>query len=245
MVDRINLLLLPYAGGAAGVFREWKSRLPVWIHPVPMTLPGRGARHGELLLDKWPKLIDLLTREVRPHLDQPFAIFGHSLGALIALELAHALRSRFGKAPIWLGVSGCIAPSRRQPELKWLNCPENELLEELRSLNGTPPELLESRELLDLVMPILRSDFHLAGTYECRSRPRLTTPILIMGGTQDEEVMSVPENLSAWCDETTGPSRIEMIDAGHFFIDSHRDHVVRSIVTNLESVRADAERTHA
>ncbi len=244
MADRINLLLLPYAGGAAGIFREWKSLLPGWIHPVPITLPGRGTRHGEPLLHEWPPLLDLLTRELLPHLDQPVAIFGHSLGALVAFELAHALHSRTGKRPLWLGVSGCIAPSQRQPEPKWLDCAEDEFVEELRSLNGTPPELLENRELLDLVMPILRADFHLAGTFENRIRPRLVTPMLIMGGSEDEEVMSVPENLSAWSDETTGPNRIEMLAAGHFFIESHRDQVIRSIVTDLESAHAGAEQAH-
>lgn len=245
MLGRINLLLLPYAGGSAGVFREWKSRLPAWVHPVPLTLPGRGARHGEALHYEWPALMDVLTWEVRPYVDRPVAIFGHSLGALVALEMAHALRIRLGKEPAWLGVAGCIAPSRRQAERKWLSCPEDEFLEELRSLNGTPPELLENRELLDLVMPALRADFHLAGIYEYRQRPPLATPMLIMGGTQDEEVMDVPDNLSAWGDETRGASRIKKIEAGHFFIESHRDEVIRSIIPDLDAVRADAERAHA
>ncbi len=246
MADRINLILLPYAGGSAGIFREWKARLPAWIDPVPLTLPGRGIRHGEPLLYEWAPLMDILVREVAPYIDRPFALFGHSLGALTALELARAL-CRMDKHAVWLGVSGCIAPSQRQPESKWLHCPEEEFLAKIRSLNGTPVELLENRELLDLVLPILRADFHLAGTHEyCpQRRLRLPIPMLILGGCQDEGVMRAPENLSAWRDETLSVSRVEMIDAGHFFIDTHRNEVIRSIITDLENLRAGVEWAHA
>jgi surfactin synthase thioesterase subunit len=244
-MDRLDLFLVPYAGGAAAVFREWKSRLPAWINPVPLTLPARGARHGEPILHDWPPLVGLLSDEIGPRLTGRFAFFGHSLGALVALELAYAMRERFGKMPGWLGVSGCIAPSRRERKIKWLDCPEDEFLDELRSLQGTSPELLQNRELLELVMPVLRADFHLAGTYEHRDRPPLGMPMLVMGGTQDADVVSVPENLSSWCMETTGSCRVEMIEGGHFFVDSHREQVIQAIARDLERVSADAGRVHA
>ncbi|HEY0184748.1 MAG TPA: alpha/beta fold hydrolase [Rhodopila sp.] len=242
---RLNLLLLPYAGAGAGVFRDWPGRCPAWINPIPLTLPGRGVRHGEPLLHEWPALLDLLVREVTPHLESPFALFGHSLGALIAAELANAIRARFARTPVWLGVSGCVAPSRRRLELKWLNCPEEEFLSELRALRGTPPELLGNRELLDLVMPVLRADFHLAGSYRPSPRPPLPVPLLVLAGTLDRDVSADPENLSAWSRETTGPMRIKTIDAGHFFLDTHRDVVIRHVLQGLWDARRALERADA
>ncbi len=240
--DQINLLLLPYAGGGAGIFRGWEARLPARIHPVPIVLPGRGTRHGEELLHTWPALIDVLSRDMQRYLERPVAIFGHSLGALIALELAHVMRRSFGQEPVWLGVSACIAPSRRHREFKWLHCPEDEFIQELRSLNGTPRELLDNRELLDLLLPILRADFHLAGVYEDQDRLPLTMPMLILGGAQDKESSACAENLAAWRDETTGPARIEMIDAGHFFVDTHREAVIQAVRAGLAEVRPIEER---
>ncbi len=227
------------------MFREWKGHLPSWVHPIPLNLPGRGMRHGEPLLYEWPPLLDLLAREISPYLGCPFAIFGHSLGALIGIELANIIRSRFAKTPVWFGASGCVAPSKRKLELKWLDCPEKEFLAELRSLSGTPPELLENRELLDLVMPVLRADFHLAGSYRFQPRPPLSIPVLVLGGTQDEEVSSPPEKLAAWSLVTTGPTRIQMISAGHFFLDSHRDLVMRFVLQGLSEAKRAMERAHA
>ncbi len=244
-LDRINLLLLPYAGGGARIFRKWKVGLPTWLHPIPLNLPGRGPRHGEPPIREWPALTALLSDEARPYLDRPFALFGHSLGALIALELAHEFRERYGKNAVWLGVSGCIAPVRRRPEHKWLHCSEEEFLAEVRSLNGTPPELLENRDLLDLIMPVLRADFHLAGSYQPRTRARLAMPMLIAGGTRDKEVSVTPENLFAWGKETTGPCCVKMIDAGHFFIDTHRDELIAAVVAGLSKVRVTMERADA
>lgn len=233
MVDRINLLLLPYAGGAGGIYRQWNETLPDWIRPVPLTLPGRGARHSEPVVSEWPSLVALLAREIRPYLAQPVALFGHSLGALIALELAHAIRELHHKEVVWLGVSGCIAPSQRRQKTKWLTCSEAEFIEELYALKGTPPELLEHRELLELVLPALRADFHLAGTYRSPSRPPLSMPMLVLGGESDEDVAAAPGNLTSWATETSGPSRIELIQGDHFFITAHRQAVMSRIIQDL------------
>jgi surfactin synthase thioesterase subunit len=232
-VTTVNLLLLPYAGGGAGAFHDWKARLPSWINPVPLNLPGHGARHGEAVLRDWPSLIDRLAAEIRPYLAQPFAIFGHSMGALVGLELSHAIRERTGRTPFWFGASGCKAPARRDREPDWLTCPEDDVLQELRRLGGTPAEVFASRELLDLVLPTLRADFHLCGTYE-RSPRRLplASPLLVLSGTGDK-ISQVPENLSDWSLEFSGPHRIEMIEGGHFFIADQRDRVVALVESAL------------
>lgn len=232
---RVTLFCLPYAGAGAAVYRDWQGRLPDWIKLVPLHLPGRGVRYGQPAISQWPALMDLLISDMRPHLASPFAIFGHSMGALVGYELAHTLRDRLQRQPVWLGASACTAPSRRDLELKWLSCPEDELIEELESLQGTPLELLENRELMDLVLPVVRADFHLCGSYRPERRPALTCPMLVLGGTEDE-LSQEPLNLQAWSKETSAAFRLEMFDGDHFFINSHRNAVLDLVARSLSAV---------
>lgn len=231
--NTLTLFCLPYAGGSAAVYREWQRHLPAWIRLVPLHMPGRGVRHSMRALHEWPALLDLLLDDVAVQLGRPFAIFGYSMGALIAIELAHAIRERHGVGPAWLGVAACKAPSRRKRELHWLTCHESEFLDEVRSLNGMPEELLENREFMDLVLPFLRADFHLCGSYVYRQRVPLDCPMLVLGGTRDREIAQDPENLAAWSLETRGALEQCAIDADHFFINTHRDVLVELVVGSL------------
>lgn len=238
----LTLFCLPYAGGSAAIYREWARRVPAWLKLVPLHMPGRGTRHGMRAMHQWPELLDLLIDDMQPHLQRPFAIFGHSMGALIGFELAHALRARLGRSPVWLGVSACKAPSRRARELHWLTCPDAEFLDEVRSLKGMPDELLANREFMELVLPFLRADFHLCGSYDYRQRPPLQCPVLAIGGTQDEALVGDARNLLAWQAESSGPFRLESLDAGHFFINTHRDALIELVVGSLARVLRHGER---
>lgn len=229
----LTLFCLPYAGGSAAIYRGWQSRLPGWIRLMPLHMPGRGVRQSMPPMHRWPELLDLLVEDAQPHIRQSFAIFGHSMGALIGIELARAIRRRYGLSPVWFGASACKAPSRRELELHWLSCPEDEFLDEVRSLNGMPEDLLQNREFMELVLPFLRADFHLCGSYECRERQSLDCPVLVLGGAQDEEIAEDPENLAAWALETRGSFEQKEIIAGHFFINTHRDTVIDHVVESL------------
>jgi surfactin synthase thioesterase subunit len=229
----LNLFCLPYAGGSATIYREWPAHLPRWIKLIPLHMPGRGVRQQLAPMHRWPELLDLLLEDMRPDLDQPFAIFGHSMGALVGLELAHAIRRRYGLSPLWFGASACAAPARREPGGDWLTCPESAVLEQMRSLNGTPEELLLSRDLMNLVLPFMRADFHLCGSYAYRQRPPLACPVLALGSNSDDVSLD-PTNLSAWSLETSGPFVKETLDAGHFFINTHRDTLIELLVASLK-----------
>jgi surfactin synthase thioesterase subunit len=181
VAGRITLFCLPYAGAGAAIYRGWRHRLPDWIELIPLHLPGRGMRYHLPAMHDWAQLIDLLVRDVRPHIARPFGIFGHSMGALIGIELAHAIRARYQRTPVWFGASGSKAPSQRERDLKWLDCSEETLLDELRSLHGTPPDLLENRELLEVLLPALRADFHLCRSYHPQRREPLNCPLLVLG----------------------------------------------------------------
>ena len=235
MTPQLKLFCLPYAGAGASVYRDWRRRLPPCIDLVAFDLPGRGIRHGESPVNDWRRLIDVVVTDAQPHVADPFAIFGHSMGALIALELAHAIRARYGRSPVWLGVSGCQAPAQRKLDLKWLTRDDEAVCDELRSLGGTPPELLENRDLLELLLPALRADFHLCGSYRPPQRERLRCPMLVLGGTRDG--ISEPlDNLAAWSVETLGRCDVAMIEGDHFFIHEQADAVLERVITSLTSV---------
>ncbi|MGQ3027192.1 MAG: thioesterase II family protein [Ferrovibrionaceae bacterium] len=229
MTDQVTLFCLPHAGACAAAYRGWTGQLPGWLMPVPLHLPGRGLRRAEAVVHDWPTLIDRLVRDALPHLARPYAIFGHSMGALVGLELAHALRGSGAGEPLWFGASGCTAPTRREPEPDWLDCPDATVVDELRRLDGTPPELIEDPEMLALLLPSLRADFHLCGTHAPPSRAPLSCPLLVLGGRSDE-IAADPANLLDWARETAGPFNIAMFDGGHFFVETARGQDIATVV---------------
>jgi surfactin synthase thioesterase subunit len=234
----VSLFCLPYAGAGAGIYRRWPMRLPHDIETVALNLPGRGARYGEPAVCDWGRLVDILLADMTPRLDRPFAFFGHSMGALVALELAHEVRRRHGRTPVWFCASGCRAPAHRRPDTHWLDCPEDILIEKLRTLNGTPAEFLENREMLDLMLPALRADFHLCGTYRPVRRLPLDCPLLVLCGRDDHDVASPREQLTDWAAEASGPFRIEMMPGGHFFLDADGPATIEQAVEGLGEAAA-------
>jgi len=242
-VARINLFCLPYAGAGAGIFRGWEQRLPDWVGLRPVHLPGRGKLRHEAAIHHWPELIARLMADLAADLQTPFAIFGHSLGALIGIELAQAIRNRCGREPIWMGASASIAPAHRERDAGWLTRPATEVLNEVRQLNGTPAELLEHEELLELLLPVLRADFHLCGTFVTNFRRPLDCPVTAFGGL-DDPISTPRENLTSWSRETTGPFDLQMMPGGHFFIDQSPVPVIGKIATALAAA-VGRETAHA
>lgn len=247
-MQSITLYCLPYAGGAAAVYRDWPHAAPSWLHIEPLHLPGRGVRHHEPLIPDWPALIDRLSKDVQAAPEQPYALFGHSLGALIAFELAHALRRKTGSEPCWLGVSGCVAPRSHVARTDWLTCAEQDVIDELKAFEQTAPELLANREFVELILPVVRNDFHLYGSWRA-PRTGMRTPLRCalhaFGGNRDDDTRDVAA-LDAWRDETAGRFERSMFDGGHFFIDSHRADLIGTIAvsvsnTLLHRTRADIQ----
>ncbi|WP_322095559.1 thioesterase II family protein [Paraburkholderia bannensis] len=239
----LTLYCLPYAGGNASIYRGWGEMLGPWIDCVPLDLPGHGRLRAMPALSDWPALIDALVKDIGPWPARPFAFFGHSMGALVALELAHAVRERTGREPVWLGASACVAPRERELDearpAHWLECSTADMVAELRRLDGTPDELLADAEFLDLALPALRADFHLCASQARRARDRsvrsnrLGCPIWAFGGA-DDSISERNENLSAWCHETTAAFRQCMLDGGHFFVETARAQLIREIAAALK-----------
>ncbi len=243
-MSQLTLLCLPYAGGSAATYRGWQSKLPQWVTVKPVELPGHGTRRFEKSISDWDNLMRWLMQETSLSVDGAFAIIGHSMGALIGYELAQVLHQR-GQPPVWFAASGCKAPSVRETELHWLSCPEEEILDELCELGGTPPELLQNRELLELVLPTVRGDFHLCGSYRYHQRTPLPCPIFVLSGTEDAEVSEPATNLQAWGKETGADCRIRLVRGDHFFVENRQTEVLTLISNELTALRAKKERSDA
>jgi len=239
-VTSLNLLCLPYSGASAMVYSRWRRKLPAWLQVRPVELPGRGARMGEPLQTDMQALARQLAAEQRLAASAPYALLGHSLGALLAFELAHELQALGCAPPLALFACGTAAPTRREDyEGKNWRDPkrDDELISELRELNGTPEEVLGNAELMSLTLPILRADFLLCGRYAYRQRPALQCPLHVLGGEDDR---ASEEQLLAWRKETLGDFSLDIFPGSHFFIHEHEDRVLGVLAASLEPHRLSA-----
>lgn len=238
----MRLLCLPYSGGSSMVYARWRRMLPSWIDVQPVEWPGRGARMDEPLETDPRKLSERLAAELSSHLRGPYALFGHSLGALVAFEVAHCLIDGGMPAPDMLFASGTEAPALRDGS-RWREpLSDAALLAELRALNGTPEDVLANAEVMRSVLTVLRADFLMCGAYVYRDRPPLPCPIHVFGGTRDATDVAA---LEAWSRETAADFTLEMFEGDHFFIHTQQEELLRRIRSHLDARPARAAVLHA
>jgi medium-chain acyl-[acyl-carrier-protein] hydrolase len=227
----LRLFCFHYAGGDALFYRNWADYIPETIDICAIQLPGRGNRRQEPLVSSLAELVGDITRALRLYLDRPFAFFGHSMGALISFEIARELRRSMKVEPAHLFVSGRRAPHLPEETPPIYDLPEIEFIEELRRLNGTPKEVLDHRELMDLVIPLLRADFSICQTYVYRYEPPLSCPISAYGGLQDEDVS--PSDLRGWQEQTSSDFKLRMFPGDHFFLKSSQASLLYILTQEL------------
>lgn len=228
---RYRLFCLPYAGGGASIFRQWPRSAPPWLQVCPVQLPGREDRFGEPAHDDVGALIQALGPVIAALGDRPFALFGHSMGALIAFELTRALRRLGHAGPAHLFVAGRNAP--RVPDMSppIHDLPGPAFIERLRSLGGTPEGVFESAELMALISPLLRADFALNERYRYTEDAPLDCALTVFGSREDDMVSH--QGLLAWRDETTGPCELVMLPGGHFFVHDQHEAILGHIAHEL------------
>lgn len=213
---RLRLFCLPYAGGAASIYRTWPQHLPADIELCAIQLPGRENRIRERPFTNAIELVQALLPALLPALDKPFALFGHSMGSLIAYELAQQLRSQ-GRTPTHLLVSGRRAPVLPDPETLLHTLPsDTAFLNELqRRYNNLPAVIFEDIELRELFVPLLRADFTLVETYQYAEQPALSCPLVALGGADDPRAS--PVELQAWQALTQASFTLRMFQGDHFY----------------------------
>lgn len=219
-----QLFCLPHAGGGASAYRDWQAVAGPDVEVVPVHLPGRESRFAEPPAVSAAELADRLAGPLLERADRPFALFGHSMGALLAYELTHELLRR-GRPPGRLLVSAYPAPHLSRPGSADTvhSLPDQLLVEHVRAHRGTAGEVLDHPELLELLLPAIRADYALCETYRFADRPPLPVPVTVLGGADDPGVGE--EELRAWARLTTAGCTVEILPGGHFYLHGQLDAV--------------------
>jgi medium-chain acyl-[acyl-carrier-protein] hydrolase len=228
---RLRLFCFPYAGGGAHIYQDWANFLPRTIEVWSLLLPGRGSRLPEAPFSQLAPLVQSIAQAMLPLLEKPFAFFGHSMGALIGFELARKLRGKYGLCPDHFFASAFPAPDIKKPKEIVHLLPDPEFIKRLASLNGTPPAVLENKELMDIILPALRADFAVSETYEYVHQPPLECDIAVFGGLEDREITRA--ELEAWSRQTTERFSLTMFQGDHFFLHTVQFDLLTAIVERL------------
>ncbi len=232
----LRLFCFPFAGAGASVYRNWQDILPKSIEVCPVQLPGREERLLEVPFTRLAPLVAELGKVLEPYLDRPFAFFGHSMGASISFELTRHLRRINQPLPVHLFISGRRAPQVTVTESTTYHLPDPDFIEELRRLQGTPESVLQTPELMELLMPLLRADFELCETYDYHDEQPLDCPFSVFGGLDDADVSQ--DSLVAWKAQTNYPMQLQMFPGDHFFIFDARQKCSQLISQQLQRILA-------
>lgn len=229
---RLRLFCFPYAGGGASIYRGWENNVPPGVEVYAVQPPGRGSRFREPAIDRMETLVGAVATAMEPFLDVPIALFGHSVGGFASFEMSHRLRMQFSVNVKHLFVSGARGPHLPRNRHNIHDLTEDEFLTELKTLNGTPPEVLEHPELMRMVSTTLRADFAVAETYRAsQQRPPLSCPISVFGGLDD--TLAAREDLEAWKMHTTGAFDLWQLPGDHFFIHTSDSLILRILSREL------------
>jgi hypothetical protein len=222
-------------------FRSLRDMFPGWLDVCLVELPGRGIRVQEELETNMDRLVHSLVRELVPLLtDSSFALYGHSMGALIAYRLAHELRDEHGLDASALLVSGARAPHLARPPDMLHELPDSQLISRLQRMEGTEAALFRNRELRELMLNIVRADFQMLETSEPAEIQPLACPIHAFGGEVDAFVN--PEDVEGWRFHTDADFRTTFYPGGHFFIRENAGDLVREMMTDLQRCFASGRR---
>lgn len=226
-----RLFCFPFAGGSASAYRPWFHHAPRTLHLNAVEYPGRGMRMAEEPVRSIPALVTDLADRIEPLLGAPFSFYGHSMGGVVAYELTLELRARGAAQPSHVFVSAASAPGGPTNHRALIDVTDDEVVEELRRLGGTPPELLDYPELVQQAVRVLRADSIALGTYSRGGEAPLHVPITAFGGRSDELV--APAHLHGWATLTTGAFRLELFPGDHFFMYPAAREVLTTISQSL------------
>lgn len=230
---RARILCFPHAGGSAQAYRTFYKHLPVDVEVCAIQPPGRDERGGEPAPRDLSVLVDEIALAIEPLLERPFAMFGHSMGALAAFETTRALRSRRLPLPTHLFVSGRRAPQLLPDRPPLHDLDDAAFLDGLRRYDGTPEIVLRDPELAQLFLPTIRADVCAVETYRFEPAPALACPIVACGGVSDPDVAR--EHLARWRDLTTGAFQIAMFPGGHFYLREREARLVQLIAETIQA----------
>jgi surfactin synthase thioesterase subunit len=231
-VSKTKLFCLPFAGGNKYSYRVFQENAPASLSIVPLEYPGRGARIREPFIKDMQRLVNDMYNQLRSQVNpQPYAIYGHSMGGVVAYMLCRKIFADGSfPPPVHLFVTGTLSPADQKDNKQRHLLSKKDFIEEMRDLDGCPEEILLNEELLSFFEPILRVDFETIETFHYRQQPPIDIPLTVMTGTQED---FDPEDIQLWQQETTQPVEFYQFEGKHFFIFQHTRAVLRIISEKL------------
>ncbi|MFD9210632.1 thioesterase II family protein [Streptomyces sioyaensis] len=229
----VRLLCLPHSGAGASAYRAWGADLPDWIGVCPVQPPGRETRRNEPPLSEVGPLVSALARNISAVIDGPYAVFGHSTGAICAFELCRELRRIGAPQPIHLFIAGRRAPQVEERSSRIGELTLDELAEVLRRHGGTPDWVVDDPGMLRMLHPLLTADFAISEAYAYTPEPPLDLPISVFAASDDPRASMA--QLSAWEGQTTGEFTLHPLEGDHFAIFTHASVVHRAISAALRN----------
>ena len=183
----LRLFCFPYAGAGGAVYRLWPNHLSENIEVVAVHPPGRGHRLREPPLTRIETMVELALNILEPLIDRPFAIFGHSLGAVVAGEFARVLQTQ-GRPAVHLFVSSRPPPRGAEQQLHQL--PHDDFIAAVNTrYQGIPEEILAHPDVLELLLPSLRADIEALETFRLSDdRPKIACATTVYGGEFDQTI---------------------------------------------------------
>lgn len=234
----LRLFWFHHAGGTGESYRSWAQLFPRDWDIVFVEYPGRGHNAHLPPARSLTALSELIMPSLEPLLDVPYALYGHSMGSLIAFTVARLASE--DRPPLWLGVSGRHAPHlslRANPPLHGLS--DDALAEAVYQMGGTPLHLLSTPKFRDQLLTVMRADFEVCETHVARREPRLGVPVSAYYGADDPALSA--ESMSAWGELTAGEFCLRKFTGGHFFLAAHKAEFAQCLITDIAAVR-DASR---
>ncbi|MFF8492363.1 alpha/beta fold hydrolase [Streptomyces albidoflavus] len=231
----LTLYCLPYAGAAARIYEPWRTRLPDTVEVVPLELPGRGSRWSQRPQSRLPALLEDLAGAMDEARRAPYAVFGHSFGGILAYELVRHVTGQGYPPPVRLLVSACPAPHLATPRESTHDLSDEEFTERLRKLRGTPEELLENEELMELYLPTIRADYTILDAYRAPRTAPLGCPVTAFCGADDHEAGR--EQMAHWAAYGDGTVDIEEVTGDHFFLRDSEDEFLEKLAPHLRPAR--------
>lgn len=227
---RVRLFCFPYAGGFSWEFRSWGAQLGADIEVGALCMPGRGDRRVASPPRSLAELADAVADAIAPRLDRPYALFGHSFGALVAFEVAGELERRGARAPARLFASAAVAPDEDHTLARLHALPDRELLDALSALHTEPDPLLMNPGVAAATLPLVRADLALVAEYRPR-RAAISTPITALYGAADPSTPRAA--VEGWRRATRAALDVHEISGDHFFLKPHAATLLALITSAL------------
>lgn len=229
------LICLPYAGGAANIYSQWNKYFDPSVRVKALELKGRGSRLKEGFYVDFQSAVDDLYWMIEKDIETDnYCLFGHSMGGILAYELYYKIYENQNRLPEHIFFSGSKVPEVSNRSKKIHLLPDDEFLASVNSYGGTPKEVFENKDILDIVLPILRNDFRLIDNYQFRNNSnQLKCDISSIRGTED----SVEESdVRDFIHYTEGRCRFYEVQGNHFFIKTNKEKVIEIINTTLTDI---------